>query len=371
MNDHVIDLASELMAIPSETTASNAAVIDYLEDWLTARCFDVERVVYTDSDDEEKHNLIARRGIGNGGIGFFSHSDTVPGNPTGWNPFEPSVRDGRLIGRGSCDMKGALAATLIAASRADADTLKAPVYIVVTSDEEQGHIGAHYITDHSVMLRENWPEHAVVAEPTLLQPVYAHKGGALLTVTALGRAAHTSTDKGLSANFVMAPFIADMAELVPIFRNEERFQNREFDPPTNGFNMTIDDGNCRTNVTAAKTVVRISLRLMPDDHREEQFALIEGKARERKLEVTRRIIEPFYITPDARVVKAACRVTGISRAVTVPYGTEAEAYQKFTQPVILGPGSIDQAHTIGEWIAVKQLEDAVGIYSHMIDMLCR
>jgi acetylornithine deacetylase len=55
----------------------------------------------------------------------------------------------------------------------------------------------------------------------------------------------------------------------------------------------------------------------------------------------------------------------------VPYGTEAEAYQKFTQPVVLGPGSIDQAHTIGEWVSLKQLEDAVGIYSNLIETFCR
>jgi acetylornithine deacetylase len=371
MKSNVIDLACELVAIPSETLLSNVAIIDYLENWLTTRGFAVERVGYTDPVGEEKFNLIAKRGDGTGGIGFFSHSDTVPGDPQDWHPFDPIIRDGKLIGRGSCDMKGPLAATLIAASRADTDTLKKPIYIVISADEERGHRGAHHILEHSAMLRESWPEHAVVAEPTQLHPVYAHKGAALITVTALGRAAHTSTEKGISANLIMAPFLADMAALAPIFRSEERFQNPEFDPATNGFNLTINDGNCRTNVTAAKTVVKISLRLMPDDHREEQIAMIEEKARARKLSMTYRIIKPFYIAPDARVVQAACRVTGISRAITVPYGTEAEAYQKFTQPVVLGPGSIDQAHTIGEWVSLKQLEDAVGIYSNLIETFCR
>jgi acetylornithine deacetylase len=267
-------------------------------------------------------------------------------------------------------MKGGLAATLVAAAKVDSGKLRKPVYVVITSDEEQGHRGAHYILEHSAELRRNWPAHCVVAEPTQLSPVYAHKGGALITVTAHGKAAHTSTDQGVSANFRIAPFLAEMAALVPVFRNTERFKNHEFDPPTNGFNMTIDDGNCRTNVTAAKTVARLSLRLMPDDHREEQIAMIEERAKAHNLETACRIIESFYISPAAEIVQAACRATGIPNAITVPYGTEAEAYQKFTQPVILGPGDIAQAHTIGEWIDTGELQAAVGVYEKMIGALC-
>jgi acetylornithine deacetylase len=268
-------------------------------------------------------------------------------------------------------MKGALAATMLAAAGADAGKLKQPIYVVITSDEENGHLGAHYILNHSATLRANWPKYAVVAEPTQLRPVYAHKGGALITVTAHGTAAHTSTEKGVSANFLIAPFLSEMSELLAVFQNTERFKNHEFDPPTNGFNLTIDDGNCRPNVTAAKTVARLSLRLMPNDHRDEQIAMIEEKAKAHNLEVDYRIIEPFYITPHSKVVQAACRATGIPKAITVPYGTEAEAYQRFTQPVILGPGSIDQAHTRSEWVDIDQLQNAVDVYEKMINQLCR
>lgn len=370
MYDRVIQLTRELVAIPSETTHSNAAISDFLQSWLEARDFVVERVSYIDAGGEEKVNLIAKRGEGRGGLGFFSHSDTVPGDPRDWDPFDPVIQNDRLIARGSCDMKGPLAATLLAVAGVDVGKLRKPVYIVITSDEEQGHLGAHYILKHSVTLQKNWPEYAVVAEPTELQPVYAHKGGALITVTAHGKAAHTSTEKGVSANFIITPFLADMAALVPVFRGTERFKNHEFDPPTNGFNLTIDDGNCRNNVTAAKTVASLSLRLMPNDHHDEQIAMIEEKARTHKLEVARRIIEPFYISPDAEVIQAACRATGNPKAITVPFGTEAEAYQKFTRPVILGPGNIDQAHTIGEWIDTGQLQQALRVYVKMIEQLC-
>jgi len=370
MQDDVLGLARDLVAIPSETTGSNAQICDFLQRWLEARDFSVERIGYRDAAQGEKVNLIARRGRGTGGLGFFSHSDTVPGDPREWEPFDPALRDGKLFGRGTCDMKGPLAATLLAAAGADSGRLRKPVTVVVTSDEEQGHRGAHHILEHSEMLARGWPEYVVVAEPTGLKPVYAHKGAATITVTAHGKAAHTSTEKGISANFIIAPFLADLAALVPVFRTSDRFRNPLFDPPTNGFNITISDGNCRPNVTAAKTVVQISLRLMPDDHREEQFALIRETAGKYDLQVEQRIVDSFYIRPDAEVIRAACTATGCGEAETVPYGTEAEAYQRFAQAVILGPGDIAQAHTVGEWIEVAQMQDAVGVYERMIGMLC-
>lgn len=370
MQTDVIELSQKLIAIPSETTTSNGVISDFLQEWLETRHFAVERLSYLDATGAEKVNLIAKLGEGQGGLGFFSHSDTVPGDAREWNPFDPRLGDGKLYGRGSCDMKGPLAATMIAAASIDPNQLRKPLYIAIAADEEQGHLGAHYLQKHSAIFQENWPTSAVVAEPTEMYPVYAHKGGAALTVTATGRAAHTSTDQGISANFLIAPFLAEMAELATVFKNTARFKNYEFDPPTNGFNMTIDDGQCRTNVTAAKTIARLSIRIMPNDHHEEQIAMIEERARKYNLAVEQRKLMPFYIDPNAGIVQAACRATGIAKAMTVPYGTEAESYQEFTECVILGPGNIAQAHTIGEWVEVKQLTDAVVIYQRLIADLC-
>lgn len=370
MDHDVLSLTKTMVAMRSETTESNAAVTDFIHEWLAERGFAIERLHYLDSNGVEKHNLVAKKGEGSGGLGFFSHSDTVPGDPREWEPWNPVVKEGKLYGRGSCDMKGPLAASMIAAASADVQSLQRPIYLAVAADEEQGHLGAHYMQEQSTMFQANWPTWAVIPEPTDLQPVYAHKGGARVVVTAIGRAAHTSTDKGISANFLIAPFLAEMAELAKLFKTEKRFQNDEFDPPTNGFNLTIDDGQCRGNVTAAKTVAQLSIRVMPNDHHEEQIAMIEAAARKYNFDVESRALGPFYVDKNAEIVQAACRATGIPQAITVPYGTEAESYQRYTQCVILGPGNIEQAHTIGEWVEVQQLEDAVGIYQRMIADLC-
>lgn len=366
----VIQLTQDIVAIKSESQVSNAQVSDFLQETLERCGFEVERLEYLDDNGERKASLVAKKGGGSGGLGFFSHSDTVPGEAGEWEPFKPIIENGRLIGRGSCDMKGPLAATIVAAADIDPATLKQPLFIVVTADEEVGFGGAYQVAAESQLLKAGWPEAAVIAEPTRLIPVYAHKGGIHIFVTAYGRAAHSSTDKGISANFLIAPFLAEMAELATLFRRDERYMNHEFDPPTNGFNMVLDDGNCKINVTAAKTVCTLSIRIMPNDNHEQAIDMILEKAQKYKLEVTRRGLETFYIEPQAEVVQAALKATGLAKAETVPYGTEASVFQKYVPCVVLGPGNIIYAHTVGEWIDLAELSRSVGVYQRMIERFC-
>ena len=366
----VIQLTQELVAIPSASRISNAPVCDFLAEALTQAGFEIERLVYTDAGGLSKHNLVARKGTGTDGLGFFSHTDTVPGEAGTWAPFKPIGEGGRLVGRGSCDMKGPLAATLVAAAKVDPARLKRPLFLVFTADEEVGYGGAFHVSRQSSLLHEGWPQFGVVAEPTNLIPVYAHKGRVKFTVTAHGVAAHASTHQGTSSNFLIAPFLAEMAALHQRLRTDDHFWNREFDPPTNSFNMVLDDGGCASNVTAARTVCTLDLRTMPNDRHHEVIALVTDAAERHNLEISHHIFDPFYTSPDSALVQAALTATGVTEPATVPYGTEAAVYKDFFEAVILGPGDIAQAHTIGEWIEVAQLEAAVDIYGRLIELLC-
>ncbi|MEM7128805.1 MAG: M20/M25/M40 family metallo-hydrolase [Chloroflexota bacterium] len=371
MTTDVLQLASDLIAIKSVSQISNVAVSDRIEEALTQADFTVERLTYTDDAGFEKVSLVGKKGEGQGGLGFFSHSDTVPGAEDDWAPYDPVQKEGRLLGRGSCDMKGPLAATMTAAMEADVRELKQPLFVVVAADEEVGYGGARQIAAESELLNEEgWPTWGVIAEPTELRPVYAHKGGYQVSVTAHGRAAHTSTDRGISANFLIAPFLAEMAELVQLFKSDERFMNHEFEPPTNGFNMVMTDHGCASNVTAARTDVKLSLRAMPDDGHEEAIEMIMASARKYNLEASHRGAGPFYTSATADIVQAACRATEIESAETVPFGTEAMVYQDFAELVVLGPGNIAQAHTVGEFIDIAQLTQSVDVYGTMIRELC-
>jgi acetylornithine deacetylase len=140
--------------------------------------------------------------------------------------------------------------------------------------------------------------------------------------------------------------------------------------PSLGFNLVLDDGGCKPNVTAAKTVCTISLRPMPNDRSGDVIAHIADRARHHGLAVSTKLYPPYSVPAEATVVRAALAVTGAAKAQTVPFGTEATFYQEALELVILGPGDIGQAHTNGEWIALSQLHEAVDVYARLIDHLC-
>jgi acetylornithine deacetylase len=142
--------------------------------------------------------------------------------------------------------------------------------------------------------------------------------------------------------------------------------NPEFDPPTNGFNMTLTDYGTAPNVTAAKTTCTLGVRSMPDAHTDEAVAMIIDAAQRYGFTMTRRGYDPFYTSPDAEVVRLALAATGRAHAITVPYGTDALIFHPYLPLVVLGPGDIAQAHTTEEFIAVGELEASVGIYETMI-----
>ena len=369
---HVVDLARALIAIPSVSNDGNIAIIDFIQAWLKEAGFDeIERLDYAYKGRKPRANLVARKGAGSGGLAFLTHSDTVPGAEEAWPAFEPVVEDGRLYGRGSCDMKGPLAAVMVAAAAVAANDLEAPLTIAVSADEEIGLYGAKHIVRHSQLLRDGGPRYGVITEPTRLIPAYGHKGYGYFRIAASGSAAHTSSDAGVSATFLLAPFLAEMATLNKRFQEEPRFMNQAFDPPTNGFNMIVSDDG-QTNVTAARSECVLTLRAMPDADTEGIVTLIKESAARHGLEVEMaRVTPPVYTDPASHLVQTACAATGVARAETIPFGTEGFHYLSLMPLVVVGPGDIDVAHTVGESVPVAALEQAVDVYGRMIAALCR
>lgn len=365
-NGDVVELTSTLIAMPSPSQVSNIGIVDLLDEWFTTNDFEIERLAYTDEAGERKESLVALRGSGRPGIGFFSHSDTVPGGE-GWAPYTARVEGGRLFGRGACDMKGPLAATMLAAASYPTSELERSVAVVVTADEEVGFGGAIQVLEESRLLDERgWPHFGVIAEPTELTPVYAHKGGHFIKVTAHGTAAHTSTDRGTSANFLIAPFLAEMAELATVFRTDPQYRDERFNPPTNGFNLVFSDGGCAANVTAARTEATLSFRDMPGVDSQKTLEQIVKRAEAHGLEVEVNGRAAFFTDPDSELIRACIDATGASKAKTVPFGTEALVFQEKLPQVILGPGNIAQAHTVGEFVDIDELVHSVDVYRNLI-----
>lgn len=360
MNHKSVDILMDLIRINSVSENSNSEIITYIENFLTKHGFTHEKLTYIDSNGVEKCNLISHRGETRADLAFLCHSDTVPLATD--SQIEPFIESNRVFGRGACDMKGPIAAMLLAIEESDTNT---PLTVITTSDEELGCEGASYIVEHSNLLKKFIPKWGVTTEPTEFKPVYAHKGIGRLSVTAYGKAAHSSTLKGDSANFKLAPFMYFISQLREKYNSDKSYQNDLFVPPTNTLNMTISDFNCALNVTAKKSQCNICFRAMPEARTEDVIKEITAEAERLGLESSSHLYNSLYTDPESPLVKLSEEITG-KKSETVAYLTDASTFSSMFPSIILGPGSINQAHTVDEYIDINELIKGYEIYKELI-----
>jgi acetylornithine deacetylase len=371
----VVPLTKELVSYRSESLLTNVPVTERVAAILKSLRFKVEKLPYTDANGVAKLSIVGRLGKGRGGLTLMSHDDVVPAaREHGWkaDPYAVRTAGGKLYGRGVCDMKGPLAATLCAAAKFRAGDLRQPLFIVVTADEEIHAKGAWEVTRKSKLFAEAASGYGLICEPTRLRVVYAHKGSLSIRATASGRAAHTSTLKGRNANMAMIPFLAEMKKINDLVLSSKRYRNEEFNPPHSEWSIGINDGNVATNITPVRSVCTINYRPMPgiDTDTLVQRTKTKAKACGIQIQVTRPG-QPVYTQPDADLVRTALRLTGTRKPTTVAYGTDGLAYrEKMKNLVVLGPGDIAQAHTVDEWVEVSQLRKGVDLYRRFIDHVC-
>ncbi len=369
MKFDVIELTRKMVEYPSESQTSNVEVTECIVKWLTELKFKIERIPYTDKNGIDKISIVAKMGTGQGGLSLMSHNDVVPALPI---QYKPRIENGRLYGRGSCDMKGPLAATICAAAQFKASDLKKPLFIVVTADEEIQAVGAKILTKKSKLFTDASKGYGIICEPTRLNVVYAHKGSLSLVITSKGRAAHTSTLKGTNANVRMIPFLQDMKGIYDQVISTKKYRNDEFEPPQSEWSIGINDHNIATNISPRISVCTINYRPMPGVDPEPLIdkTIASAKKNGLKCEV-RRVGDPVYTQPSSTLVQTALSITGKRKAQTVPYGTDGMAFvKKMKNLVVIGPGDISQAHTVDEWIDIEQLKQSVDLYSRFITHVC-
>jgi acetylornithine deacetylase len=372
-----LQFARELVAFDSVSRVSNAAVSDYVEHVLRTLNFDTERIEYEDAAGVAKVNVVGRKGLSSrGGLAYFCHTDVVPADD--WHddehgPFDPIVCEERLYGRGSCDMKGSLAAMLAAASLHDATALDRPLYVVATADEEVGFLGAKQVAARSRLYRELKDNVVVgiIGEPTNLEVVHAHKGSCAMRIVSTGKAAHSSSAAGLNANLAMIPFLAEMKQIHDETVANRAWQDDRFDPPTLSWNIGINDHNHAINVKAARSVCTIYLRPMPGMDVSPLVGRVKAKTAECGLAFDLFFeAKPFYIEPDHPIVREMLDLSDIGPPRTVCYGTDAAVFSELGRVVVCGPGDIAQAHTRDEWISLDQLDRGTDLYRRAIEHWC-
>lgn len=375
----LIDMMGALIAAPSvssvspEWDQSNETVIDLLAHWCEDAGFCVEKLPIPGCPD--KYNLIASVGSGPDGLVLSGHTDTVPFDAGKWrsDPFKLSERDGRLYGLGTSDMKGFFALALEAVREIDLGSLRHPLILLATADEESSMSGAQSLLDANRRLGR----HAVIGEPTGLRPIRLHKGITMEAIRLSGRSGHSS-DPSLGIN-AMEGMQRVMAELLS-WRDElaGRYRNPLFavDVPT--LNLGHIHGGDNPNRICAHCELHFDIRPLPgmelEQLRGELDQRLAGLLADSGLAFERVPLfggTPAMETPaSAEIVQASEQLTGHA-AGAVAFGTEGPYLNQLgMQTVILGPGDIDQAHQPDEYLALDRLDPTLRLLRQLITRFC-
>jgi acetylornithine deacetylase len=375
-------ILADLIAIDTTSRESNLELIEYVERHL-GRIGVAGRRVF--NADGRKANLYATVGpMEPGGVVLSGHSDVVPvdGQPWTSDPWQLTRRGDRLLGRGTCDMKGFLALSLALAPYLARRTMTRPLHLAISYDEEVGCLGAPSMI--AEIAREvPSPAAVVVGEPTEMVVVSGHKGIATWNVTVTGHEAHSSLiHLGASANMVAVRLMQQLADLADRLAAAGD-PHGPFCPHHATLTIGQMNGGTAVNILARECRFAFDLRTLPGQEPEALlmpfFAACEAadaelRARfpEAGVRVERRSRTPSF-APEAdgvaeRLARRWAGDNGPARAV--PYAAEAGQFQGAGfSTVICGPGSIAQAHQPDEYIEIQQMERGAAFMLRLADDL--
>ena len=370
------EMIAGLIATPSvscvhdELDMSNRTVIDLVAGWSESLGFEIE----IQEVDEHKFNLIARAGSGSDGLVLSGHTDTVPCDPSLWtsDPFQARETEDRIFGLGSCDMKSFLALALEASSRFDFDKLRRPLTLVATADEETTMNGARLIADNGRKLGS----YCVIGEPTGLVPIRQHKGNLTMSVEYVGQSGHAS-DPSLGNNALEGMY----QFMTSLFAYRERMQKQHNDPaftiPTPTMNLGHIHGGDNSNRICGACTLYIDIRFLPSMSYAALQADLEQLAQEvaqaRGLELhTRTFGEGRAMDTDeaSEIAQYLTHATG-KKTGSVAFGTEAPYFNAMqTETIVMGPGSIKQAHQPDEFLPIAQIDPTVDLLEGLVNRFC-
>jgi acetylornithine deacetylase len=374
------DHLAQLVAKPSVSCAipkwdmSNIPVIELLANWFGDAGFNTRIVPLAQTG---KANLIATLGQGNGGLVLAGHSDTVPYDENRWqsDPFQLTEKNEKLYGLGATDMKGFFPIILQAVQPYLQQKFKHPLIVLATADEESSMSGARALAKQGIP--NATPRYAVIGEPTELKPIRMHKGIMMESIRVRGQSGHSSNPNlGKNALDAMADVMLELKKL----RSELqlKYRNPGFAVQTPTLNLGCIHGGDGANRICGECELHFDLRLLPgmDNHELRETIqrrlspIAESSGTDIVFSSLFEGVEPFAEDVNSELVKICEQLSGYPSA-SVAFATEAPFMQELKmQTVIIGPGSIDQAHQPNEFIAINQLEPAVKIVRQLIEKFC-
>ena len=372
---NAIDLLKILVGFDTTSYKSNLEMINFIKDYLNK--LNVKSTLIYD-DDNNKANLYATIGQTDiGGIMLSGHTDVVPAPIENWDsdPFSLTQRNNKLYGRGSADMKGFIALVLSRVPQMQKTKLSRPIHLAFSYDEEVGCVGVHRLLD---LIEKNPinPIFCIVGEPTSMEVVTGHKGKCSNKVKVKGLACHSGQAPfGVNAINYAAKLMIYISEL-----DKEKSITGPFDydyeiPYTTLHNGIISGGTV-TNIVPDSCKFEFEIRYLANDDPKELISKIKNYAKEKLIPNMQKISKDtniyfeekisypgLLIESDAKLVKFIKKLLKNENHKKVVFGTEGGLFQKKLNlpTVVCGPGNIDQAHKVNEYITIEQLENG-GIF---------
>ncbi|MCA1284104.1 acetylornithine deacetylase [Salipiger bermudensis] len=371
---------ADLIGFDTVSRNGNRPLIDHMAAYLEGLG---ARITILPDETGAKANLVAAFGAeGVAGVVWSGHTDVVPADEPEWqsDPFTAEIRDGKLYGRGACDMKGFAACAMAVAPQLAAAQLSRPVYFCFSYDEEVGCLGAPAIARHLAALPVP-PEFAIIGEPSMMELVTGQKGKIAMRAHVTGTSGHSSfAPEHVNAVEYAARAIAMISERGKRYETEGPFDH-DFTVPHATMLATMIEGGVATNVTPDSCSFTFELRSIagmdPEADMAELLGRIEAEVSAEmsaKTAGTGIAFEQIFSYPP---MGEARNTTGFARYARlmpeawggkVSYGSEGGIFELIggIPSVIVGPGSIEQAHKPNEFVALDQLDACVAFLEGVV-----
>jgi len=380
------EILEKLVSFPTVSRDSNLPLIDWVEAYLGDLGVTATRVY---NDDGTKASLYAHVGPQvEGGVVLSGHTDVVPVDGQDWttDPFTVTEKDGKLFGRGTCDMKGFDALALAAVPRALERGIRRPLQIALSYDEEVGCLGAPPMIDHMLTHGMARADTVIVGEPSMMKVVNGHKGVLEFDIHVRGFETHSSLLHIGVCAVMEAARILDWANTCNA-ENAARTPSDTaavFVPPYTTVHAGVIEGGTASNITARDCRFPLMVRCVPDDSFDNwrralaaKVAEVEAKMQavnpETWIKVTETSATAGLQPEQGGAAEALARaLTGDNAGHVVSYGTEAGQFQeRGYSSIICGPGDIAQAHQPDEFISLAQFDAGSQFIDRLIDHLCK
>lgn len=376
-------IMEKLVGFPTVSRDTNLPLVDWLEAYLNSHGIEAHRFY---NDDQDKAALMAHVGPEvEGGVVLSGHTDVVPvdGQPWASDPFTVVERDGKLYGRGTCDMKGFDALAIWALVEAKYRGVNRPLQLALSYDEELGCIGAPPMIEHMLTVLPK-ASAVIVGEPSMMKAVTGHKGGHGFATKVIGHEVHSSImHTGVNAIMEAVKLIdwANQANADAMAKTPGEMAAL-FDPPWTTAHVGTISGGTAENITAKECDFIMGFRVVPGDDPADWEQRYMAKVREVEAQMqaihpdARIEIEKRHEVPglqpevDGEAEQLVRRITGDNANEKVSYGTEAGQFQeRGYSAVVCGPGDIDQAHKPDEFVTVEQFNAGQRFMEHLLDTL--